>query len=73
MVQVVPNSPATKGGLRRGDVITAIEETEIKTAEELQKLVEKSRIGQPLSITVRRGEQTQQLSVRPQQLQKAGN
>jgi S1-C subfamily serine protease len=73
VVQVVPDSPATKGGLRRGDVITAIEETEIKTAEELQKLVEKSRIGQPLSITVRRGEQTQQLSVRPQQLQKAGN
>lgn len=71
VVRVVPDSPAAAGGLRRGDIITAVEETEIKTADQLQKVVEQSEIGKPLSITVRRGEQTQKLSVRPQELQQA--
>ena len=72
VVRVVPNSPAAQGGLRRGDVITSVEGTEIETAEELQKAVEQSQVGQPLSISVRRGEETQELSVSPQELQKAG-
>jgi S1-C subfamily serine protease len=71
VVEVLPRSPAAKGGLRPGDVITAIEETAIETAEQLQNLVEKSVIDKPLSITVRRTEQTQQLLVIPQELQRA--
>lgn len=67
----MPNSPAAKGGLRRGDVIIAVEGKKIETATELQKEVEQSEIGKPLSISVRRGEQTQQLSVLPQELQEA--
>ena len=73
VVQIVPDSPAAKGGMRRGDVITAVEGTEVKTAEQLQKAVEQSQIGKPLSITVRREEQTQKLSVSPQELQQATN
>ena len=73
VVRVVPDSPAAESGLRRGDVITSVAGTEIETAEQLQKAVEQSQIGKPLSITVRRGEQTQRLSVRPQELQEAGN
>ncbi len=57
--------------MRRGDVITSVAGTEIKTAEQLQKAVEESQIGKILSITVQRGEQTQQLSLRPQELQQA--
>ena len=71
VVRVVPNSPAAKGGLRRGDLITAIGENKIETAEQLQKAVEKSQIGKSLSITVKRGEQIQKLSVRPQELREA--
>lgn len=71
VVNVVPNGPAAQGGLRRGDVITAVEETKIETAEQLQQAVEESQIGQPLRISVQRGEQTQQLSIRPQDLQQA--
>ncbi|MDJ0589002.1 MAG: HhoA/HhoB/HtrA family serine endopeptidase [Pleurocapsa sp. MO_226.B13] len=73
VVRVVPNSPADKGGLRRGDVITSVAGTEIDTAEQLQRAVEQSQIGKPLSITVQRGGQAQQLSVRPQELQTAAN
>ncbi len=73
VVRVVPDSPAAEGGVRRGDVITSVAGTKIETAEQLQKAVEQSQVGKPLSITVRRGEQTQQLSVRPQELQEAVN
>ena len=73
VVRVVPDSPADKGGLRRGDVITSVAGTEIATAEQLQRAVEQSQIGKPLSITVQWGGQAQQLSVRPQELQTAAN
>lgn len=72
VVRVVPDSPAAEGGLRRGDVITSVAGTEIEKADQLQEVVEQSQIGKPLSITVRREEQTRQLSVRPQELQEAG-
>ncbi|WP_019503608.1 PDZ domain-containing protein [Pleurocapsa sp. PCC 7319] len=72
VVRVVADSPAADGGIRRGDVITAVAGNKIETAEQLQKAVEQSQIGKPLSISVQRGEQTQKLSVRPQELQKAG-
>ena len=73
IVKVVPDSPAAQGGLRRGDVITNVTGTEIETAKQLQEAVEQSQIGKPLSITVKRGDQTQQLTLKPQELQKAGN
>ncbi|MDJ0900637.1 MAG: HhoA/HhoB/HtrA family serine endopeptidase [Xenococcus sp. MO_188.B8] len=73
IVRVVPDSPAAQGGLRRGDVITNIAGTDIETAEQLQEAVEQSQIGKPLSITVKRGDQTQQVTLKPQELQKAGN
>ncbi|NJL43237.1 MAG: PDZ domain-containing protein [Pseudanabaena sp. SU_2_4] len=71
VVQVMPNSPAAAGGIRRGDVITEVDGTSTTTAEQLQDRVEASRIGQPLRLKVRRGEQTQELTVRPAELQKA--
>jgi S1-C subfamily serine protease len=71
VMQVVPNSPAASAGLRRGDVITEIEGQSVTTAEQLQRVVENSRIGQPLRFKVQRGTQTQQISVRPGELQDA--
>uniref|UniRef100_B8HRF6 2-alkenal reductase n=1 Tax=Cyanothece sp. (strain PCC 7425 / ATCC 29141) TaxID=395961 RepID=B8HRF6_CYAP4 len=71
VVQVMPNSPAATAGLRRGDVITQVEGQTITSAEQLQDIVEKSRIGQPLQMKVRRGNQSQQLTVKPGELQDA--
>ncbi len=71
IVQVIPNSPAAAAGLRQGDVITRIGGRTVKTAEQLQDVVEKSKINQPLNITVQRGNQTQDLTVRPGELQDA--
>lgn len=71
IVQVVPDSPAAKGGLRRGDVIVKIDDTVITNAEQLQDIVESSNIGQALRFEVIRGEQTEVATVRPAELQDA--
>lgn len=69
IAQVVPGSPAAEGGIRRGDVITDIDGTPITSAEQLQDVVEDSRIGQALRFQVRRGEETQELEIRPAEMQ----
>ncbi|MGB3405163.1 MAG: HhoA/HhoB/HtrA family serine endopeptidase [Microcoleaceae cyanobacterium] len=71
IMQVIPNSPAAAAGLRRADVITEINGEVINTAEQLQRTVEKSLVSQPLKVVVLRGNQTQQLSIRPGELRDA--
>lgn len=69
VMQVLPDTPAANGGIRRGDVITEIDGTAITSAEQLQRFVENSRIGQNLNIKVRRGSQSRTLTIRPAELE----
>ncbi|WP_224087312.1 HhoA/HhoB/HtrA family serine endopeptidase [Nostoc sp. MS1] len=71
VIRVVPNSPAASAGIRRGDVILQVDGQAITSAEQLQNVVENSRLGQALQVRVQRGNQTQQLSVRTAELQNA--
>ncbi|MBF2007152.1 MAG: trypsin-like peptidase domain-containing protein [Chlorogloeopsis fritschii C42_A2020_084] len=71
VVRVLPNSPAANAGIRRGDVIVQVEGQSITTAEQLQNIVEDSRVGQVLQVKIQRGNQTQQISVRTAELQNA--
>ncbi|AFY44864.1 HhoA/HhoB/HtrA family serine endopeptidase [Nostoc sp. PCC 7107] len=71
VMRVVPNSPAAKAGIRRGDVILQIDGQAITNAEQLQNFVENTNLGQSLQVKVQRGSQTQQLSVRTAELQNA--
>lgn len=71
VVRVLPNTPAAVAGLRRGDVITQINDQSVTNAEQLQKLVENSQIGQPLQLKLQRGNQTRQLSIKPGELEEA--
>lgn len=66
---IVPDSPAAKGGIRRGDVITQVNGQAITRADQLQNLVENSELGKPLQIIVKRGDLTRMLSVRTAELQ----
>lgn len=66
---ILPNTPAAQSGLRRGDVIVEIDGQTVNSATILQNLVENSRIGQTLLLTVQRGNQTQQVSIETAQLQ----
>ncbi|MEH2171730.1 HhoA/HhoB/HtrA family serine endopeptidase [Nostoc sp.] len=71
VMRVVPNSPAASAGIRRGDVILQIDGKAITSAEQLQNVVEDSRLGQVLQVKVQRGSKTEQLSVRTAELQNA--
>jgi S1-C subfamily serine protease len=71
VVRVLPNTPAEKAGLRRGDVVTDIDGHAIASAEQLQQLVESSQIGQTLKLQVQRGNLSKQLSVKTAELDNA--
>lgn len=64
IVQVIPNSPAQKAGLRRGDIIQKIEGKEINTTEEVQDCVEASAVGDVLQLQINRQGQLQKIAVR---------
>ncbi|WP_414545224.1 HhoA/HhoB/HtrA family serine endopeptidase [Nostoc sp. CCY0012] len=71
VIRVVPNSPAATAGVRRGDVIVQVDRETVTSAEQLQNLVENSRLGQALQVKVQRGNQTQMLSIRTAELRDA--
>ncbi|MEQ8757758.1 MAG: HhoA/HhoB/HtrA family serine endopeptidase [Coleofasciculus sp. G1-WW12-02] len=68
VVQVVPDSPAAAAGMRRGDVVTAINGQSVNSAQQLQRLVENSGVNQVLQVKVVRGNQTKTLSVRTSEM-----
>ncbi|MGK7891966.1 MAG: HhoA/HhoB/HtrA family serine endopeptidase [Leptolyngbyaceae cyanobacterium] len=68
VASVLPDSPAAAGGIRRGDVITQVDDETVTTAEQLQEIVSRADIGQALRFTVQREERTQQLTIRPGQM-----
>ena len=51
ILTVVAGSPAAKAGLVQGDVIVNIDGTAIASSEDLQKLVQKDKPGQTITIT----------------------
>ncbi len=51
ILSVVSGSPAAKAGLVQGDVIVGINGTAITSAETLQSAIQKSKVGQQVSIT----------------------
>ena len=62
---VGPDSPAEKGGLERGDIITAIGGEEIRDMNHLRHLVGQGAVGEPIDIiVVRRGGEEKLLSVK---------
>ena len=56
---------AARAGLREGDVILAMDNVEITSARQFSGLVEKADRSKPISVLVRRGEQSNFLIIRP--------
>jgi S1-C subfamily serine protease len=69
--RVLPESPAEKAGLRRGDLVVAAADQTVPDPGTLLRLVEGSTVGEALPLTVLRGEQELQLSIRPEALPSA--
>jgi len=63
LVQVQPGTPAADAGLRAGDVITAVDDRVVTTSTELTAAVRSAAPGDKVTLTVHRGQDTQQIDV----------
>jgi S1-C subfamily serine protease len=69
VVEVVPNTPAARAGIRRGDVIVGVNGNLVTDGSELQSIVEDSGINAPLKLQLYRGDHVMYLTVKTAQLQ----
>ena len=60
---LLDNSAAGAAGVKSGDIITSVDEHEVKTSAELQEIVARHRPGDELSLTVDRGGKNQTIKV----------
>ena len=65
ILKVLPDSPAAKAGLKAGDVIQKINNQAVLDANQVQSIVEASKIGQDLPLELRRSGQTVTINVKP--------
>ena len=56
---------AARAGLREGDVILAIANTEVSNVKEFEATVAKADKGKPINVLFRRGEWAQYTLIRP--------
>lgn len=68
VMRVLPNTPAEAAGIRRGDVILAVNDQQITDAGQLQSLVENSGLNSNLQLKLQRGDRTLKLRVMTAQL-----
>jgi serine protease Do len=64
IVEVVPDSPADRAGLKSGDVINQIAEQKITTAAQVQQAVEKTEVGKKINLGLLRNDQQLNLAVK---------
>ena len=57
--------PAARAGLREGDVILSIDNTEVADVRQFQALVQKADKSKPISVLVRRGDWVNYFVIRP--------
>ena len=63
ILDVVPNSPAERAGLKSGDVIQKIAGQEVETADEVQQAVAKTEIGEKFNLGLVRNDKQLELDV----------
>jgi S1-C subfamily serine protease len=73
VIQVEPNSPAARAGLRDGDIIVEFAQTPIERMDELYKLLTEDRVGKAEEIVILRGRDKLALLITPQERPTIGN
>ena len=68
IMEVAPNSPAARAGLRAGDVIREVDGSKIADSSALQQQVRAKRVGDRLAISLDRGGSEVNVTVRPEAL-----
>jgi serine protease Do len=63
VTSVLPTSPAVEAGITAGDVILAIDGTDIASSDQLEATIEAVESGRTLTFTIQRGRSTGELEV----------
>ena len=63
--EVLPDGPASRAGLRVGDIILRLDGHPVGGADELIRLLGADRVGLPLGLTVLRGGRLEEVSITP--------
>jgi S1-C subfamily serine protease len=69
VVKIMPNTPAEKAGIRRGDVIVAVNDKRVTDAGEIQQMVEDSGVNKTLKMKIQRGDRAIEVNVTTAQLE----
>jgi len=65
VLSVDPESPAGKAGMLVGDLIAAIDGERVLSVDDLHRFLAEWPIDKPVTVTVLRGREKRQLTVRP--------
>jgi S1-C subfamily serine protease len=65
IARVVRNSPAAKAGMKSGDIIQSVNGKAVQNSNDVQQVVEVTKIGSSVQVQVRRNGQTINLNVTP--------
>jgi S1-C subfamily serine protease len=68
VVEVVPGSPAFRGGLRGADLILELDGVPVSGMDDLQRLMDAGAIGRSIQVTVYRDGRTFQIPIAPSEL-----
>jgi S1-C subfamily serine protease len=63
VMAVAPGSPAAQAGITRGDVITEVDGTDVKSESDLTRLIDAKEPGDKVTLTVVRGNDTREIEV----------
>ncbi len=61
---VMPDSPAEKSGLLKGDVIVKINDQDVGTVEDLQRVIRTKKIGEEVTILIFREDEYESVKVK---------
>ena len=65
VMAVAPQSPASRGGVREGDVIVAIDGREVSSVDHIHRFLAEWPVGNPVKLTIIRGPDRMEVEVVP--------
>jgi len=68
VVNVAPDGPADRGGLKVGDIIISIDGHDTSNVDEIHRFLSEWPIGKPVTLSVIRGQERLDIPVRPDEL-----